>query len=146
MKCALVASVSDEDQAAAYWKLRTDPLAPAFEPGLVCTTNGIFDRGIVSGAMAAGGAGGCSFVAEISPTADFASYTSIPAGGQGAPGPFELRLHLRQGSSPTFLVPLSTGYVRIRATSAGSGRTALSDVASFTVPEFAAPGTVIIVK
>ena len=122
-------------------------LAECHDPALALETTGY--EAVASwseAAMAAVGAGGCSFVAEISPTADFASYTSIPAGGQGAPGPFELRLHLRQGSSPTFLVPLSTGYVRIRATAAGSGRTALSDVVSFTVPEFAAPGTVIIVK
>ena len=124
--------------------LRTDPLAPAFEPGLVCTPTGVFDNGIVSGAMASVGAGGCSFVAEISPTADFSSFTSIPAGAKGEPGPFELRLHLRQGSSQSFLVPLSTGYVRVRASS--SGRTALSDVASFTVPELPPPGTFIMVK
>ena len=78
--------------------------------------------------------------------ADFASFASIPAGGQGAPGPFELRLHLRSGSTSQFLPPLSTGYVRIRATAVGSGRTALSDVASFTVPERPAPGTFILVK
>ena len=124
--------------------LRTDPLAPVFEPGLVCTPTGVFDSGIVSGALENAGAGGCSLVAEVSPTPDFAAFTRIPAGGAGAGG-FSLRLHLRSGSSPVFLSPFSTGYVRLRATTAG-GRTALSDTAAFIVPELAAPGTLIVVK
>ena len=124
--------------------LRTDPLAPVFEPGLVCTPTGVFDSGIVSGALENAGAGGCSLVAEVSPTPDFAAFTRIPAGGAGAGG-FSLRLHLRSGSSPVFLPPFSTGYVRLRATTAG-GRTALSDTAAFIVPELAAPGTLIVVK
>ena len=136
-------------EACASWSetaLRTDPDVPRFAPGLSCTPTGVFDTGIVEGALETAGAGGCTLTAELSPTADFAAFAAMPAGAASAAGPYSIRLHLLGTTDANRLLELGeTGFIRLRAT-AGNGRTALSDAVSFAVPLQRAPGTVVIVR
>ena len=126
--------------------LRTDPLAPRFAPGLVCTPTGVFDNGRVEGALERAGAGGCSLFAELSPTADFAAFATVPAGSASAAGAFSRKIHLRPASTRGLLLPGETAWIRLRAVASEGGRTALSDETTFVVPDEMTPGLFILVR
>ena len=126
--------------------LRTDPLAPRFAPGLACTPTGVFDNGRVEGALERAGAGGCSLVAELSPTADFAAFATVPAGSASSAGAFSRKIHLRPASTRGLLLPGETAWIRLRAVASEGGRTALSDATTFVVPDEMTPGLFILVR